>query len=62
MSKDQKAAQVAKAALESGGISLNELREKHGLPTIKDGLAEQCLAKLDGVICDRCIGFPNVFH
>lgn len=62
MSKEQKVAKTAESALESGEISLNALREKHGLPTIKDGLAEQCLAKFDGVTCDRRIGFPHVFH
>lgn len=58
----QKVAETSKAALESGKISLNALREKYGLPAIKDGLAEQYLAKCDGIVCDGSIGFPDVFR
>lgn len=62
MDRVQKIAEADKAALESGKISLNALREKYGLPAIKDGLAEQCLAKSDGVVCDGSIGFSDVFR
>lgn len=50
MSKEQKAAKADKSALESGKTSLNTLRERHGLPTIKSGPSGQCLAKLDGKV------------
>ncbi len=50
-----------KVALESGKISLNALREKHGLPAIKDRSAEHCLAKFNGVVSDGSIGLPNIF-
>lgn len=61
MDKVQKIAETDRTALENGEISLNALREKHGLPAIKDGSVEHCLAKFNGVVCDGSIGLPDVF-
>ncbi len=58
---DSRKSALDKAALESGKISLNALREKYGLPAIKDGAARHCLAKFNGVVCNGSIGLPGVF-